>query len=767
MQVELRDSSGALVGSAQSFASGAAINLGTIPSNVARVNVFSVGGLAAVGAIAFEAASQSSSLDVFLGTGSIPSLTSIELTDVATNWAGLDVSPATQSKLRVAAGISGNITGPVRAATITRLQVGGGINAEIDASGELGAAADIGVIVAGSIGVDGDIGAGSPGNPGFISSVTTTSGDMLGDVIATSEIGDVLASNGTVGNATTRVAITAVDGIDSVVAEAINANVVANANGGGGDLRQIVMSNRNLGFLSGTIRAENFGDSSAADPEAMALNVRGGTLGLDIQVRAIFGDFEFNPVASSGVVTIEVEADWISNRVQLAKIDAITIGGDLRGRNEALRLELEAFGLFTVDGLLDGTVEVVTGGVMDVGDFEGLLAGRTGTLLDCPSDEVDDLVMFLNAPPMIDLIVVRGHACVGRSGGIIVGPTTRVQIGGDFGNVQLGAPAELRLPWGGFIENESQVRIGGDMRGQAFIGCPRLTCSDSELNCFSTLFSNIFANALGANELGMQGWPNDVVWFDGGNESFDFVLTPAFVFPREASHVLSGAIGFVPFRLNDTRSNPVNYQRFPIQSEPMLSSAFNGNFAPSAVRLDFQGPIALTGSGNQPKLEVILLDSNEQPVLDVSRFVTVELGLNSRILQLRAKDGDSVPLPSGKYRVKPLLGTGRVICTDLLPGAAVREVAPFEYKFILSPDCDGDGSVDPANCGDTTICDSIDFNNNSVFPEDQDAIDFFEVLAGGACSTGDCNDIDFNNNTVFPEDDDVIQFFHVLSGGEC
>ncbi|HLP85347.1 MAG TPA: laminin B domain-containing protein [Phycisphaerales bacterium] len=62
-------------------------------------------------------------------------------------------------------------------------------------------------------------------------------------------------------------------------------------------------------------------------------------------------------------------------------------------------------------------------------------------------------------------------------------------------------------------------------------------------------------------------------------------------------------------------------------------------------------------------------------------------------------------------------------------------------------------------------CDDIDFNNNTVFPEDQDVIDFFNVLAGQECPT--CNDIDFNNNTVFPEDQDVIDFFTVLAGGEC
>ena len=68
-------------------------------------------------------------------------------------------------------------------------------------------------------------------------------------------------------------------------------------------------------------------------------------------------------------------------------------------------------------------------------------------------------------------------------------------------------------------------------------------------------------------------------------------------------------------------------------------------------------------------------------------------------------------------------------------------------------------------------CDDIDFNNNGVFPEDQDVLDFFSVLAGGTPATCDatrgCNDIDFNNNAVFPEDQDVLDFFTVLAGGAC
>lgn len=68
-------------------------------------------------------------------------------------------------------------------------------------------------------------------------------------------------------------------------------------------------------------------------------------------------------------------------------------------------------------------------------------------------------------------------------------------------------------------------------------------------------------------------------------------------------------------------------------------------------------------------------------------------------------------------------------------------------------------------------CDSIDFNRDGVFPDDQDVADFFNVLAGGSCPTADVSlpacDIDFNNNGVFPEDQDVLDFFNVLSGGSC
>jgi hypothetical protein len=121
-----------------------------------------------------------------------------------------------------------------------------------------------------------------------------------------------------------------------------------------------------------------------------------------------------------------------------------------------------------------------------------------------------------------------------------------------------------------------------------------------------------------------------------------------------------------------------------------------------------------------------------------------------------------------------LIDTSRCLTPRYQFGAAFD---PIESSFIVFGGT-GAGGVPVAR--DTWrlgsfeqdgICDCIDFNRNSVFPEDQDVIDFFQVLAGAGCPysplPGNSCDIDFNNNAVFPEDEDVIAFLRVLSGGLC
>lgn len=130
---------------------------------------------------------------------------------------------------------------------------------------------------------------------------------------------------------------------------------------------------------------------------------------------------------------------------------------------------------------------------------------------------------------------------------------------------------------------------------------------------------------------------------------------------------------------------------------------------------------------------------------------------------------DTVVFPQHSQSLFDLLQAAGVPSTlRLVPGAghglpATEDAAAIDFLVrALAPcavDRTGDGRID------MPICDCVDFNRNTIFPEDQDVIAYLDVLAGAACDT--CADIDFNNNGVYPEDRDIIDFFRVLAGGNC
>ena len=114
--------------------------------------------------------------------------------------------------------------------------------------------------------------------------------------------------------------------------------------------------------------------------------------------------------------------------------------------------------------------------------------------------------------------------------------------------------------------------------------------------------------------------------------------------------------------------------------------------------------------------------------------------------------------------------TGASLLSDVAE-IEILDQSPVDPDGIATPIQVGQIEVITAAPLGTPTCDTIDFNNNGVFPEDQDVVDFFDTLAGGNPATCDaalgCQDIDFNNNGVFPEDQDVVDFFNVLAGGAC
>ncbi|HLP86126.1 MAG TPA: hypothetical protein VK157_17365 [Phycisphaerales bacterium] len=214
---------------------------------------------------------------------------------------------------------------------------------------------------------------------------------------------------------------------------------------------------------------------------------------------------------------------------------------------------------------------------------------------------------------------------------------------------------------------------------------------------------------------------------------------------------------------------------------------------PRAIAIDASGTIRVAGhTGSTPQAPadffLALFDASTGAPLS---HRTQDAGLN--LAESSARTGVTIE-PSGRTLIAGFTPTGLPADNDYAiavfdaatptadwtarwsnavnPSADDRAAAiaslPTGALAVVGRSDNGPTSVDLATIVITPpapACDSIDFNNNTVFPEDQDVIDFFTVLAGGECST--CNDIDFNNNTVFPEDQDVIDFFEVLAGGDC
>ena len=138
-------------------------------------------------------------------------------------------------------------------------------------------------------------------------------------------------------------------------------------------------------------------------------------------------------------------------------------------------------------------------------------------------------------------------------------------------------------------------------------------------------------------------------------------------------------------------------------------------------------------------------------------------------------------LPGAIVHAQIASGASALTNTRVLPANTLQPSTDYFVTWLYANAIDDD----PAAIGATRVefrvttrlrfttgapqagCDSIDYNGDGLFPDDQDLIDFLVVLAGGACSTGTCNDIDFNNDQLFPDDTDLVAFLTVLAGGDC
>ena len=119
----------------------------------------------------------------------------------------------------------------------------------------------------------------------------------------------------------------------------------------------------------------------------------------------------------------------------------------------------------------------------------------------------------------------------------------------------------------------------------------------------------------------------------------------------------------------------------------------------------------------------------------------------------------------GASRGVAMLGNGQVLFTSnnsvLTFDPAVGTATPIHTAGAMQ-------FIGRLTLGGGPTCDSIDFNNDGLFPDTQDIDDFLSVFSGGTCSNDpSCGDIDYNNDGLFPDTLDIDALLSVFSGGPC
>ncbi|GDX97985.1 hypothetical protein LBMAG48_03890 [Phycisphaerae bacterium] len=234
----------------------------------------------------------------------------------------------------------------------------------------------------------------------------------------------------------------------------------------------------------------------------------------------------------------------------------------------------------------------------------------------------------------------------------------------------------------------------------------------------------------------------------------------------------NGSVGRVPFNVHDASSSPINNLSEAPNNNSITYTDMMGitQTPPRSIVLEFDGPIEFTAGSPPVKVTLLGTTCSSPPDFSGSFVYSIDTGVNDTGRRLTLTRDPNAPFPDnvivpGDYKIERL-ASGGLRCKGV-QGTPV--VAAFDYRFTVYSDCNGDGTPFNGttledNCGANGACDTIDFNRNGAYPENQDTIDFMNVLSGGPCPYPGVCDIDFNNNGVFPEDADVIAYYGVLAG---
>ncbi|HEX2836904.1 MAG TPA: hypothetical protein VHN77_02125, partial [Phycisphaerales bacterium] len=368
-------------------------------------------------------------------------------------------------------------------------------------------------------------------------------------------------------------------------------------------------------------------------------------------------------------------------------------------------------------------------------------------------------------------------------------PGLSIDIDGDVNPGMVVVVDELQPlgdPFGG-----TRVRIGGAIRGSPVAGYVAVDFPQNR-----TMHGQVTVNALAHTEPAPSGEP----WWQPGThvgvwnedaQSFYFLPSGYAELPTILG---GGSAGEVPFAVHAQASNAHNYADASapqaLGAQPAIlwsewSDQFSCHTENTAVIVEFYGPVRRSTQvlAQAPLLKVEFLSTVQTPGgqtianTDLTQFCTftIDNATPAGSRQVRIAPAPGYILPWGTYRVTPWTAadgrTPPLVCADLLTTTEVP-VANFTYFFDIGQDCGSDPDCLPdASCPGmlfpAELCDSIDFNNDNIFPDTQDVADFIAVFGGAPCPTAYCNDLDFNNDSIFPDISDIDAFLNVFGGGSC
>ncbi|HLP85592.1 MAG TPA: hypothetical protein VK157_14680 [Phycisphaerales bacterium] len=163
---------------------------------------------------------------------------------------------------------------------------------------------------------------------------------------------------------------------------------------------------------------------------------------------------------------------------------------------------------------------------------------------------------------------------------------------------------------------------------------------------------------------------------------------------------------------------------FAPSGNPGVGTFQNGG----TIKLDSGSILTITGNFRTLPNSVIDLTMTGSDVnVQQSRIlINGEAQLNN-VGRLRVRYNGFLPPDCGTI-FQVLTHTSRVAGFGVYESVPAEATANLLFGEVTNTRVQVTGACESEN-----TCDDIDFNNNGVFPEDQDVIDFFTVLAGGTC----------------------------------